>query len=254
MIKIERDQCPEPLQKPPDDFVEDDYKRDEVKESLLLMQYGKCCYCERDLYNLSPTEREVEHYLPTSLLKDENGVVQWNLANAWENLLYACRTCNNRKSNKNPFNEESSEREIIDPTDGNIDPEEHIDFVNDDILPVYKEKNGSALGRTTIDKLRLEERRDLYRAFRKRRLELKDYFIDLVNAIEVNDNPRIESKKSELERAMSAHLPFTCFTRSFISKRIVELNEIELPQLQEQHNQDYNSILINFPTGNELVM
>ena len=252
MIKIRRAQRPPSLQKASIDFVRNDYRNDDVKEALLEMQNKKCCYCEKDLSRLSSTEIEVDHYVPKISYKDRDGNIQWYLANAWENLLYACRTCNNRKRSKNPFNERTNQREILDPTYNNIDPEEHIDFVDDDLLPFYKDV--TPLGRSTIDKLELADRADLYGTFRILRKILEAKFIDLINAIIDGSNTQIEAEKKEIERAMSAHVPFTCFTRKFVKKRTDQLNTIDLPRLEEKLGNNYNRIIINFPWGYETVL
>ena len=100
MIKINRVNCPVSLNKDDSKFTEKDYKNEDVVKALLNMQYYKCCYCERDLKELSDSEIEGEHYSPRSSFKDQNGNIQWHLANKWENLLCVCRSCNLRKSEK----------------------------------------------------------------------------------------------------------------------------------------------------------
>jgi uncharacterized protein (TIGR02646 family) len=255
MIKIKRNDSPASLQKQDDEFVKDDYKNDDVKGSLMEMQHGKCCYCERDIKKAPSTEREVEHYIPKSAFKDENGNISWHLANKWENLMYACRTCNSRKSNKRPFNEATNEREIIDPSFKRIDPEDHIDFVFDDILINFKPKESSSLGKSTIEKMRFLERKDLFGEFRRIKAHMEIHFIDLINALEGNNVTEITSLRNELSRAMSAHIPFAAFHRKFIKKRLGELNEYQIPKLEDRYNnKSFERIEINFPKGYETVI
>lgn len=254
MIKIKRNDCPVSLQKQDNKFVKDDYNKDDVKRVLMEMQHGKCCYCERDIKDVPKTEREVEHYVPKSAFKDENGNVQWHLANKWGNLMYACKTCNSRKSNKRPFNEATKEREIIDPSFEDIDPEDHIDFIFDDILINYKAKEGSSLGKSTIDKLKFLERTDLFGKFRKIKAHIEIHFKDLINALEGNNVTEIASLRNALSRAMSAHIPFAGFHRKFIKKRLRELNEYQIPKLENRYKKSFEHIEINFPKGYKTVM
>lgn len=61
------------------------YKQDDVKEVLQTHYKNKCAFCEQY------SERwDVEHYRPKA-------IYYW-LAYSWDNLLYACPTCNGYKS------------------------------------------------------------------------------------------------------------------------------------------------------------
>lgn len=251
MIKINRAVCPKCLQKPTCEFVEQDYKRKETIEALSKMQHGKCCYCERK-FDVGRTEREVEHYVPKSAFKDRYGNIQWHLANKWENLLYACRTCNSRKGSQLPFNKTTKECEIIDPSCGDIDPEDHIDFVVEDCYITFREKNKSLLGRSTINKLRLTERFDIHSRFRKMKIQIEVHFMNLINALVNDDTTEFTSQKDELSKSMSAHNPFTAFQRSFIAKRLKDLNENGIPRLEQQHRRVFQRITIQFLHGSEV--
>ena len=253
MIKIRRANRPASLDKPDHLFVKNDYKNNDVKGALLRMQYSKCCYCERDIGKLPKTEREVDHYVPRSAFKDSNGNIQWHSANQWGNLLYSCRTCNSKKGNKNPF-KDGNEREKIDPSVDDIDPEDHIDFVIEGIIISFKEKNGSLLGRTTIDNLKFDERIDLFGIFRRQAAELEVHFIDLINAITAEETAAITSLVNELSRVMSAHVPIAAFKRSFIRNRVRELNEEQIPRLERRYHRSYDRIEVHFPKGYETVM
>lgn len=64
-----------------------------AKESLYESQEGKCCYCERK--RDKKREMDVEHYRPKGGIKDDkNHPGYWWLAYDWDNLLLACKTCN----------------------------------------------------------------------------------------------------------------------------------------------------------------
>ena len=166
MIKIERCECPDVLEKSP---VEGNrYRNKGVVNKLWEMQYGKCCYCEQKI----PSEghsKAVEHFKPKSTFR--------YLRNDWKNLLLTCPQCNGKKSDKFPVELTDESREtkviylqtesdaeplIIDPSNPNIDPQEHIDFIVDDIdneLGLIIARNNSELGKLTIDVV------DLYNKF-----------------------------------------------------------------------------------------
>jgi uncharacterized protein (TIGR02646 family) len=254
MIKIERRKCPGCLNKKDSEIVKDDYRNPQVIEALKTMQHNKCCYCEKDLRLLERTEYDVEHFIPHSSLKDENGRTLWFAANTWENLLCSCRTCNSRKHFYPPYNEETSQQELIDPSCKDLDPEEHIDFIIDGNVNLgYKEKNGSALGKLTIERLKLKTRTDLRGKFRKIIAEINNYFNELITAIEYNNAVDINEKINQLHRAMSAHHPHAGFTRKYIRKRLELLNERELPKLGEMNKRAYNPVIVEIPIGAKII-
>lgn len=257
MIKIKRAEPPECLRKSNDKFTEADYKNPEVRHKLFNMQHGKCCYCERELRELSETEREVDHYTPRThyyvppthrSFKDKRDNILWHLANKWENLLLSCRKCNSVKGKRYPFINKTGEREIIDPSWDNDDPEDHIGFdIKHDVFIRYKAN--SPLGQSTIDALKFKTRTDLFRSLRKKKNEVEKALIDLFNAIESCDKSQIESKKSELRRATSAHNPFCSFVRKHIQLSLKILNEVWLPELEKEFRKKLKKIKIDFLKG-----
>lgn len=254
MIKIQRASCPECLSKPSSEFVESDYSKAEVKSALQNMQYGKCCYCERKLTHLASTEREVDHYKPKSEFKDENENILWHLANKWENLLYACSSCNSKKGSQSPFNSITGERKIIDPSYEDIDPEDHIDFKIDDYYITLVEREGSSLGRSTIDILKFYERPDLLGGFVKLKLEIEATFVNLTLEIINGGNVSITAIIRELWRATNANHEFTAFRRNFIAKCLQKLNEDIMPELEAQYRKSFNRIEVDIHKGHETEM
>lgn len=251
MIKIKRSVCPNSLQKRDKSFVKGDYARDDVKTALLKMQYGKCCYCERRIIELSPTEREVDHYIPRKAFVNGGGNIQWHKANKWENLLFSCVKCNRSKAGKHPCNQKTGETEIIDPSCEDIDPEDHITFNIEDALISYVPQNGSTLGNTTIEKLALCERIDLFAEFRKKKCEIDMEFAYLINSIVIDDDISIDSQKQEIEKTMSAHVAYAAFIRCYIKWRLKKLNTEEIPKLVIKHKITPRSINIRIPKGFE---
>ena len=250
MIKILRTSCPACLNKSNHEFVKKDYKREEVINALSGMQHGKCCYCERKINNLGSAERAVEHYIPKSAFKDVNGNFQWHLANKWENLLYACGSCTSSKGSQLPFNSTTGEREIIDPCYEEIDPEDHIDFLIDDNLIFFVERDESSLGRSTIEKLKLVERSDLFGEFRRIKLIIDKQIAELVNASMNNNITSVTSNTNELSRATSAHHPFAAFRRKYIAKRLRELND-QRPRFKAVYGKSFDRIEIDIHKGYE---
>ncbi len=87
----------------------------EVKDFLYESQLGKCCYCER---NRDKKEFDVEHFRPKGKVKEAelNHPGYWWLAYDWENLLIACKTCNQKKSSHFPLKDEKN-RAYLEDTD-----------------------------------------------------------------------------------------------------------------------------------------
>ena len=168
MIKIERTAAPDILLPVPDPSQKM-YTHIKVRRSLSAMQHGKCCYCEkiidlRDIFpdddnlgNGSHVEKHVEHFRPKGKKEYKH------LTNDWNNLLLACNTCNVNKGQKFEVNQDDDPL-CIDPSNPDIDPEEHImlpevDLKNGD--DVYDgrlvPRNNSVIGNWTIINIRLNE-------------------------------------------------------------------------------------------------
>lgn len=182
MIRIER--CPEPdklalvrttqlialraLGRDPISDEVDGYRV--VAEELWRSQHYKCCYCET---KVTKGYNDVEHYRPKAAADRRPGCNSthgyWWLAFSWDNLLFACPTCN--RSHKNalfplevgcqsltaenlpPGNESPL---LIDPS-STINPIEHIEFVYKSVSRTStvkkwwaRPRNGSQLGNSTI--------------------------------------------------------------------------------------------------------
>jgi uncharacterized protein (TIGR02646 family) len=74
----------------------DELWRDEkVTDKLHESHYGKCCYCERKRDR--KREMDVEHYRPKGDVEsDGSHKGYWWLAFTWNNLLWSCKTCNQK--------------------------------------------------------------------------------------------------------------------------------------------------------------
>lgn len=139
-------------------------------EHLWRRQRFKCCYCEQKIrlrYN------DVEHYRPKGRAERGPGCSHthgyWWLAYSWENLLFACPSCNrSSKSSRFPLAPGSvslraeegapgAESPLLIDPGSNENPVQHIEFVWEaDTIggPLYwwaRPRNGSPLGAMTID-------------------------------------------------------------------------------------------------------
>ncbi len=98
------------------------YRHEDIKQSLKTSTHGKCAFCEG-----IPDETgyaEVEHFYPKSLYTERTF--------EWENLLYCCKQCNNKKLNHDTY-----QFPIVNPYDD--DPDDYFTYM--DIM--IKSKNNS---------------------------------------------------------------------------------------------------------------
>lgn len=258
MIKIKRCECPNLLKNKP--LRAHYYNNQDVTDDLLNMQYDKCAYCEK----LLDQEKEVDHYIPREDLiieVDENGkkIYDWNRLNKWENLLYACRKCNGAKKKVSPFGKISGERVIIDPTEPNIDPEEYIDFIIENyhsvrIKVTVCEKDKKTLGKTTIDSLRLDTRKDHIGALLRKGIELENDFLKLLVNLKAGlriTHIECQQRLNEIDLSMKPNSPFTGFSRAFFKQRIKQFYQDEAPLLEEELGKPVE-LTITIPKGCQL--
>ncbi len=222
MIKIDRDrvECPVILVNGGD--VENQKCRREVVDALQVMQYGKCCYCEKDISN----EGEIEHFRP----KEKNKYP--HLKNEWTNLFHVCGGCNRKKSFKFRL-DENGDPLFIDPSDPNIDPEDHLRFNVDDDDPNFGEvkyKDNSRNGDYTIKAIGLD--RIPYRRERSKwHKEIYAAFIDI--RVAPNDFTKAQ-KIQALENMLKANNPYAAFARTWARyKKLDSVYGVTIPQGSE---------------------
>ena len=87
-----------------------------VKQPLYDMFSGKCAFCER---KVELSAGRIEHFRPKSQYV--------NLTFDWNNFLYSCEVCNNRKGDKFPLDCDGTQL-LIDPTDEDCDIYEYLEF------------------------------------------------------------------------------------------------------------------------------
>ena len=256
MIKIERGTCPPKLNSARRKLRANDYKDDMVKDALKTMQHGKCCYCEKDLSQVGRSAIWVDHFIAKThnSFKDGEGLTNWNLANAWGNLLMACSTCNRDKGTDEPFDSTTNERKLIDPCDSAIDPEDHIEFMIEGVVIFYKSKLESQLGENTLRNLKLKSRRDIYSILRKRKLEIDKIFSDIVDGLIESNAAHVLSKQNDLRKMSSAHQPHSAFCRCYIRQVLQKFNTENLIIINEFHNIHLVPIVINIASGFQTIV
>lgn len=71
------------------------WQNEKVTDKLYDFHHGKCCYCERKRDR--KREMDVEHYRPKGeVANDEDHEGYWWLVYNWNNLLWSCKTCNQK--------------------------------------------------------------------------------------------------------------------------------------------------------------
>jgi uncharacterized protein (TIGR02646 family) len=140
------------------------YAHKSVKQTLIALQHGKCCFCDR----LIGIDGDVEHFRPKQAYKHGKSLQRpgyyW-LAYEWDNLYLSCPACNQRhKQNlfplENPTARATNHKQRIDPEQpllidpGKENPEEFIGFRGEMAFAI----DGNQKGQVTINSLRLNQR------------------------------------------------------------------------------------------------
>lgn len=238
MIRIKRWDLPRVLRGSP--TIGTHYNKPSVVKTLWAMQNEKCCYCEQKI-PVWGHAKAVEHYRPQSVFKCK--------INHWPNLLLACSQCNGKKSNKFPveLTNDSGQPKvvylkrnrqgkplIIDPSDKNIDPEEHIDFVVDNGVAEFgmakaKKRAGtgteSQLGRITIRAVGLSDLH--YVRERKGFARLLDQiYCQILEAEDQREGDVLDVAKRDFAMRLSAKGKFAGFARAYARTKESKLKDL----------------------------
>ncbi|MEI7869868.1 MAG: hypothetical protein WCI11_18430 [Candidatus Methylumidiphilus sp.] len=179
-----------------DSFDSKVYGHQTVKQALILMQHGKCCFCESKILHIA--YGDVEHYRPKAgYRQNSEDAMQkpgyyW-LAYSWDNLLLSCERCNRQyKKNLFPLLHEQKRAQchhddidmekplLINPT--STDPKNHIGFRDEIPYPI----DDSPYGNTTIAVLGLD--REELNEIRRTKLEELRRLVDLIKLAEAMPN------------------------------------------------------------------
>ncbi|MBO1060126.1 MAG: TIGR02646 family protein [Aphanizomenon flos-aquae CP01] len=134
-----------------------------VKQPLYDMFCGKCAFCER---NVELSSGRIEHFRPKSQYVD--------LTFDWNNFLYSCEVCNNRKGDKFPLDCDGTPL-LIDPTDEDCDIYEYLEFYWDEETQLASVVGKDGRGKVVTEILDLN-RKDL-RKHRDKQLTILSNFL-----------------------------------------------------------------------------
>lgn len=212
LIKIRRTSCPPTLHMASPTSKR--YALPSVRSALHKMQHGKCCYCEAIIPPRGDGQA-VEHFRPRKLYPQ--------LKNVWSNLLLACSQCNGNKHDQ--FVESKDGRAgLLDPSDPTIDPEDHIAFITSGPLALIgscTSKNGSVLGETTIDTVKLDS--PYYQSSRN---VIHDFLVVIHRELAISrangDDRKHVEYRSKMECLTSPRSPFAAFARSYVQNQNLE--------------------------------
>src|SRR5690606_1335560 len=197
----------------------------ELKKHLHKVFHGKCGYCEIKIS--SPEIGTVDRYRPNNGVRDKNEFHQdlyWWLAFEWDNLIYACKECNQYKGNYFPIkgsralnekdNYEKEHRMLLNPY---LDePVNHLNYVQSDSGHIDALTDE---GNQTIELLRLN-RTDLIEGRKKARKEVIDAVESLINGKEIN-NSTLKKHLVNIYELEDPSIEFLSF------KRWLLLNELD---------------------------
>lgn len=232
MIRINRANCPVSLSS--GTLTASSYSRQDVKDALIIMQNGKCAYCEKKM----DSEKQVDHFIPQEEFvigrnERDQKIYDWNRANVWENLLYSCNECNGAKKKRSPFSN-SGVRLILDPSHPSEYPEEHIIFITDNYqsskISVHV-RSDSQLGNTTIDALKLTRKKHIGRLQRHAIViwsKFLGYLVEIKNGTDISDSDCTDFKDT-INTFMNKNKSFSAYSKAFISQLLEsdECGEIE---------------------------
>lgn len=199
-----------------------------VAEDLWKAQHHKCCYCEQ---RIPKGFNDVEHYRPKAVAHRQPGCIDthgyWWLAFTWENLLFACPSCNRSYKNSGfPLDAGSTaliaenpppgrERPLLIDPGSTVNPLKHIKFVYQAFGPAgtprywwARPRSGSSLGNATIEVCGLN--RSELRELRE------DHYLDVVvpHAQAINTAVRSADRlrlSNEFQRALDLLKPRNAF-------------------------------------------
>lgn len=168
------------------------YKQEDVKQVLIEMYEGLCCYCESPIG--VQTYEQIEHLKPKSIFPQ--------FCFEWTNLHLSCQVCNisYKKTNWDKDNP------ILDPTVDKIEDFLEIDLESGEIVPI----NNNARANTTIEHTGLN-RDNLVKRRKSIIITMKKLLIIAVNANEIDDF-------KEILEIMSEDMGYKLLINTFIKK------------------------------------
>ena len=178
-------------------FIDGIYGAPRIREALQRIQHDKCCYCES---RTSPGR--IDHFRPKGRVRQRKGGDEihpgyyW-LAYDWDNLVFACEDCNNKKSDYFPLEDpEQRARNHLEPISRESplllnpyvdpDPSRHLTFDGAACRPITKK------GRVTVSLLKLN-RLKLQEA-RQRKLSILEHLCAVARDPDTRDTLRRDTR------------------------------------------------------------
>ena len=213
----------------------DYYRSDEVKDALLAMHHGKCCYCEK---RSERRELQVEHFRPKGAVRQSRGVAEerpgyfW-LAYSWENLFLACAACNGKKGTTFPLRDPGQrarshhddlaleEADLVNPAED--DPRDHIYFEKE--IPRHRTPEGQR----TIEVLclRRDDLRELRFSYLQKIEQLRFMLGHILNQDDANQFDRIQEVARTLWEAMQENAKFSAMVKDLFGSADSLLEHIQ---------------------------
>lgn len=186
------------------------YRHKDIQKALFDSSFFKCAFCE--CKPATGGYMEVEHFAPKSIYPA--------LTFDWDNLLPACRKCNDAKTDT-----DTKVNPIIDPS--KVDPETLLTYDSVRICP-KKNTSGAELAKATIETCNLN-RSQLYHERANLMVALTEYMDELKDKlgwIEEADTTqkrkiRLTKLKNSLEKIeliLKSDQPYAGFSRWFVSQ------------------------------------
>ncbi len=197
------------------------YSSEAVRTALWVMQYHKCCFCER------PYERKssaVEHFRPkTKARRSARRRVwgYWWLAYDFRNLYFCCQNCNSPKSDWFPVRgrglragqrpwTHKEDAILIDP--GFENPEKHVTYVHDEAdrlrITSLDERGEKMIEVAQLDRDDLNDFRDFHCE------EFIQPVIDRYRKAEAEKNAAQKAvAEADAERLCHAKMPYALLAR-----------------------------------------
>ena len=211
------------------------YNWRDVKDVLMRVHHGKCCYCEVKRYDRG--DLQVEHFRPKGAVRQfGNGAIEhpgyyW-LAYTWDNLLLACPPCNRSKGVTfplmNPHQRARSHHDdtnkelvaLVNPTEEN--PRDHVRFLDDAPYPLTER------GRQTINEIKLH-RADLTEERKWYIGLLWSHILILKSELVVDLHGYREEAARTLKKALQEAEPFS----AMVSDLIAEIDGSLVQQIEQ---------------------
>lgn len=180
MDKINKGQKPTKADK-------EQYRHDDIKDTLVAETSGKCAYCESVIEHVS--HAHIEHMSPKSRFP--------RTTYKWDNMTLACPVCNVKKGDKvgmfNPYQD---------------DPDQHFHFLG----PLFLAKAGHSTARTTEASLELN--RSALMEKRKEKVLAMRNLVELIR--DAPDQPLQKALEQELKQFAQDSAEYAALARSFL--------------------------------------